>query len=209
MILVPRGAEYRAVMRADARSRDATPVLAVPAGGASVRALDGATADEFIILGLCGALDPELHVGDVVVCESASCAGETILFDEALTARLAELTNARRVGALTVERIVTARSERVQLYARSDASVAEMEGFHLARELAARGCAVAMVRVVSDEGSYDLPDIARAIGPDGSLRPLALLAAFARSPVNAVRFIGDARRGLSVLEKVTAELISR
>ena len=209
MILVPHGAEYHAVRRGCSGSAAASSILAVAAGSASVGALEGAAGTNFVILGLCGALDPALHVGDVVACESARLAsGESIDFDPAFTAHVAGLTGARNGRALTAERVVGARDARAKLHERHGAHIVEMEGFHLAQRLTSAGCTVAMVRVVSDDAAYDLPDIAGAIGADGRLRPWTLLRAFARAPRNATRFIADARRALARLESTTAKLIS-
>lgn len=209
MILVPRGPEYDAVRRGCAGTAAATSILSVPAGSAAASALEGAAGSSFVILGLCGALDPALHVGDVIACAGAIFGSESLAFDAALTAHVGEATGARRGGhALTLDRIVTARAERAALYRETGAAVVEMEGFHLAQRLAGQGCTVAMVRIVSDDASYDLPDISGAIDADGRLRPLALLAAFARAPQRALRFIGESRRALAALE-ATARSISR
>ncbi len=209
VILVPRGPEYDAVRRGCAGTAAATSILAVPAGSAAASALEGAAGSSFVILGLCGALDPSLRVGEVIACTSAIHAGESIAFDEASTAHVAEATGARLGPALTLDRIVTARAERAALYRETGAEVVEMEGFHLAQRLVRQGCPVAMVRIVSDDASYDLPDISGAIDADGRLRPFALLAAFARAPRSALRFIGESRRALAALERTTARLLSR
>jgi nucleoside phosphorylase len=209
MILVPNGPEHSAVRRGCSGSKASASVLAVPAGRASASALERASGSSFVILGLCGALDPALRVGEAVVCESVSSDGATIAFDAAFTAEIASATGARAGRALTVDHVVAGRGERAALFGSSGAAIVEMEGFYLARSLLERGCTVAMLRIVSDDASYDLPDIAGAVGADGTLRPLALLGAFVRAPRSAVRFIGDARRGLAALERTTRRLISR
>lgn len=172
-------------------------------------AIEGGVGEEVVIVGLCGSLDPALRVGEVVVCESVMREGVTTPCDPALTERLAERLRARRGRALTVDRVVTARDERARLYERSGASVVEMEGAYLVPQLVARDCKVTMVRIVSDDARRDLPDIADAIAPDGTLRPLVLARAFARAPLAALRFSLDARRALAVLSSTTAQLISR
>jgi nucleoside phosphorylase len=208
MILVPRGAEYLAVRRACSGSSLAASILAVPAGAASSSALEHASGTNFVIVGLCGALDPALRVGDAVVCDSVQMAEETIAFDPDFTAHVEGLVGGRRGRAVTVDRIVTSRAERAALFERTRAHIVEMEGAHLARRLLALGCSVAMVRIVSDDASYDLPDIARALDAGGSLRPLILIGALMRKPRSALRFISDARRALAVLGATTARLVS-
>jgi hypothetical protein len=209
VILVPRGPEYLAVRRACFGSSAAGSILAVPAGAASSRALERASGSTFVIVGLCGALDPILRVGDVVVCETVQNRHETISLDPVFTAHVAGLVAGRRARALTVDRVVTTKTERAALFEETGAHIVEMEGVHLARRLSEIGCTVAMVRVVSDDASYDLPDIADVLDGDGRMRPFALIGALVRTPRRALHFMLDARRALATLGSTTARLISR
>lgn len=205
-ILVPRGAEHRAVRRAVARAGGGVRVVAIPAGLAAGRDVPAA-GGRCAILGLCGALDPALRVQDVVVCASAAVDGERLAFDAALTAALAERLGGARVGpALTVDRVVTTRDERAALRRRDADAIVEMEGGRLIRPLGAGGTALAMVRVVSDGADYDLPDLSAAIGADGELRAVATALAFLRAPRRALRFIREVRRALGALERTAARL---
>lgn len=206
LLLVPRGPEHSAVARAATRSGSTARVVATPAGAAAARGL-GAESGRIVILGLCGALEPGLRVGDAVVCESAAF-GARYAFDEAFTHELAQHLGARVVRARTVDRVVTTRAERALLHG-GGAAVAEMEGAHLLAALAGRACTVAMLRVVSDAGEYDLPDLSAAIDDEGRLHPLRTALAMLRAPRAAVRFIRDARRGLAALERTAAALLAR
>jgi hypothetical protein len=209
VILVPRGVEYAAVRRGCSGACASPSILAVPPGRAAASVLDDLAGTHFVILGLGGALDPALRVGEVVACESVSHAGRSLEFDPGLTADLVAASGARRGRALTVDHVVTRRSEREALYRSSRAQIAEMEGFFLTQPLIEQGRTVAMVRVVSDDVRCDLPSIGAAIGPDGNLRLATLAAALVASPRRSWRFIVDVRRSLAVLQRTTARLISR
>ena len=114
----------------------------------------------------------------------------------------ATLPSATIVHGCTVNHVVTRATERVALAAAYNADVVDMEGTHVARALTARGRASLIVRVVSDDPSYDLPPIENAFTAAGAIRPLHLALAFAAQPRAAARFISDVRRSLHALGEV-------
>jgi hypothetical protein len=59
---------------------------------------------------------------------------------------------------------------------------------------------VAILRVISDDCSHDLPDIAGAIGPDGSLRADTLARSFLKRPIAALKFISGSLQALKTLD---------
>jgi hypothetical protein len=193
-IVVPRGAEADAV-------RGVIPHAAVVApGAASGASLPAFAAGETaLVLGLCGALS-QLSVGDVTIYARVRDTARRFELDARLVEALqSALPGASVVTACTTRRVITRVEAREALAQRFEAQVVDMEGTHLAAELAARGVRCAMVRVVSDDASHNLPPIENAIGPDGRLRPLYLALAFARAPRNAVRFVRDVRSALTTL----------
>jgi nucleoside phosphorylase len=110
------------------------------------------------------------------------------------------------VNGCTIDHVVTRATERAALAAAYNAEAVDMEGTHVARALAARGRASLIVRVVSDDPSFDLPPIEHAFSAEGTIRPLHLALAFVRQPQAAARFISDVRRSLSVLSGVAGVL---
>jgi nucleoside phosphorylase len=206
-ILVPRGAEASAVRRAGTQVR----IVATAAGAASshdVGALD--PREDVVVTGLCGALGT-LAAGTVVTYRSVrdgNDAAAAFACDATLTAALrAALPETVVVDACTAARVVTTRAERAALASRCAAEVVDMEGVHLARALQARGIRFAMVRVVSDDASRDLPALGEAIGADGSVNALRVAAAFVRRPRAAFAFVRDVRRALTTL-RATVRTIS-
>lgn len=202
-ILVPRGAEAAAVRRARSSAR----VVEVPAGAAAAAALPDFAPDEaVIVLGLCGALW-RLKTADVAIYGRVADAAHAFIPDPPLLDALtAALPGATVVNACTSKRIVTTAAARTALAERFNAAVVDMEGTHLAAALALRGVRFAMVRVVSDDASRDLPPIADAIDGQGRVRALRLAAAFARTPGAAFAFVRDVRRALAALT-VTARTV--
>ncbi len=105
-----------------------------------------------------------------------------------------------------MDHVVTTRAERRTLAERYDADVVDMEGAHLAAALAAQGVRFAMVRVVSDDASRDLPALQGAIRADGRVDGARIALAFARSPWGAFRFARDVRTALARLTAVARAL---
>ena len=202
-ILVPRGAEAAAVRRGAPAAR----IVDLPAGAAAASALPrfepGETA---VVLGLCGALR-RLEADDVAIYARVADGTRTSVLDRPLVEALAAaLPGALIVNACTAERVVTAAAARTTMARRFDADVADMEGTHLAAALGALGVRCAMVRVVSDDASRDLPPIGGAVDADGRVRPAAIALAFARAPGAAFAFVRNVRRALVTLTE-TARVI--
>jgi hypothetical protein len=201
---VPQGAEERAVRRAVPRAT----VVAIRAG-ASAANLPAALPDgQVVVLGLCGALR-DLRSGACVIYRDAVDDLGRYTFDAELLAELhAALPAATLVHACTIEHVVTRATERAALAAAYGADVVDMESTHLVRALALRGHSALVVRIVSDDAAFDLPPIEDAFAADGNIRPLHLARAFAAKPRAALRFIGNARRALTLLG-ITAALLSK
>ena len=109
-----------------------------------------AGGDAVVIAGLCGALDPTLRPGDLVVASEVRAEGETLL----CATDLAELLGAR-VGPVVSLDHVAGRDEKHAL-AETGAVAVDMESFWLAR--AAGGRPVAVVRAVVDTPDRRLLD---------------------------------------------------
>ena len=203
-ILVPRGAEADSVRRA----RPAARVVELPAGAACVSAL--AELDDHqtvVVMGLCGSLW-RLKTGDVGIYGRVVDATHAFDLDPGLIDELTRaLPHANVVNAFTAKRVITTVVARTVVAQRFNADVVDMEGTHLAAALSVRGVRFAMVRVVSDDASRDLPPIDDAIDANGRLQPMRLALAFARAPLAALAFVRDVRSSLGVLAE-TARAIN-
>ena len=218
IILVPRGAEYQAVMRGlDRRQRAAQScegetsirAIAIPAGRAVKLWLTKAFQKEFqecmsqvehpsptrfLVLGLCGGLNDRTRLGRVV------------LYDQPDQLNLAQQLKVQSVQGLTIDRVLCLAAEKKQLAQESKADVVDMESQWIVDYVQSFGGRVNVIRVVSDDGMGDLPDLSAAFDTSGDLRPLALALAFMRNPVAALRLIQGALIALRQLEEWVAEL---
>lgn len=226
-ILVPQGAEYKAVCRGLSRVKPPKPlVIAIPVGPKPLaRYLEQwkqtghglkEASPRVLIMGLCGSLSPHLAVGDVVLYQSCVYAanGSTPLW-KTCDGELATLlqhklkTQSSLVKALTSDRIIVSAQERRHLAQIYNTDVVDMEGFAALDLLSPAGIAVSMVRVVSDDVQHDLPNLTSAISSEGSLQPFPLAMGMIRQPIAATRLIRGAVRGLRVLQEVARQLFSQ
>ena len=110
-------------------------------------------ADRIVSVGFCGALDPALRIGDIVV------SGE---FPEELGASFVQ------GDVLSVDRVAITAGEKRQLRASTQAAVVEMESAEVARKARDWKLPFGCVRVVSDVANEDLPlDFNRYRDADG------------------------------------------
>lgn len=195
-LLVPRGAEAAAVRRAQP---DAAVVEFAP--GARSGELPPLPKDAYpVVLGLCGALGA-LRVGDAVLYRSVRDESATFACDETL----AQTLHVPLVDACTTDHVVTTRRERTMLAERYRADVVDMEGTFIAATLAGRHLPCAMLRVVSDDPTRDLPALERTI-VDGRVDGLRIALAFIRAPGAAYAFVRDVRRALGELSRLAARV---
>lgn len=195
---MPAGAEERAV-------RAAVPgatIVVLRAGAAAADLPASLTNGPPVVIGLCGALRA-LPVGSAAIYASVvDDRGELELDAQRAAAMRASLPNAALVRAYTAANVVTRVAVRTAIAREFGADAVDMEGTHVARTLVARGVPFAMVRVVSDDASRDLPPIENAFDDSGTLQPLHLAFAFARDPRGAVRFVRDVTHALRTLGEV-------
>ncbi len=221
-ILVPQGAEYRAVWRgckSGMADDGAGQVQVVPiAIGSSMihqqltRLLQTGTipqASQVIVMGLCGSLSPEYRVGDGVIYHTCVSGTSRLVCDPTLTATLknwlpSETCHLTPVTCHTSDRLLWSATEKQKLGEVTEAAVVDMEGSTILEVLGAAGLAVAMVRVVSDGVEQDLPDLTTAMGTDGSLRPGSLGLAMIRQPIAALHLIRSSLYSLRRLQAIAA-----
>jgi len=202
-LLVPQGAEHQAVARALPKG----PVYPVPAGAALgpalVTLLAGQSWRRVLLMGLCGSLEPSYGIGTVVryrACVDGT--GEQLACDEQSFLPAATPT----VLGFTSDQVVHLARDKRDYGLRYQAQVVDMEGLVALRILAQRGIGCAMVRVVSDDCTHDLPDLSGAFNAQGQLQPLPLALALLGSPRAGLRLIQGSLRALGVLERVAKRL---
>ncbi|QLE50073.1 phosphorylase [Nostoc sp. C057] len=215
-ILVPQGAEYKAVCRGLSGVTGSIPtVVAVPVGMKPL--LKYLHQGQFLvpksrvlIMGICGSLSDRYKVGDIVLYQDCVYQGKLLECDRTFTAQLHSYISQKvsLVKSLTSDRMIWSAAEKLHLGETLAADVVDMEGFTALEFFKVGGVAVAMLRVVSDDCQHDIPDLTSAINSDGSLNPFPLAMAMLRQPLAATRLIRGSLTALKVLEQVTNMLFS-
>jgi nucleoside phosphorylase len=171
--------------------------------------------DAALITGLAGSLVPWIAEGDLVIYEN--CLSDTddqtsITCSPALVESMNRSLGSRgflskRVTAISSPRIAQRDQDRERL-ARSGAAVVDMESFQVATCSAAAGVPVAVIRAISDSPGARMPDLNRALTPDGYFDRWMLVGSLVSSPLATARLFRASRRGLAALEQALETVLS-
>ena len=216
LIVVPQGAEFKAVMDGLNKSQDKSqskpilPVLAIPAGLA-VKAFLEQESDRFrgvtqvIVLGLCGALTDDAVVGQIG-CYETCCdrSGNQYQCDH-LNIEY-EFAN---WNAVTIDRVITKTTDKQLLNTETNCDVVDMESVWILKFMQQRGIRVSVVRVVSDGVVGDLPELSQIFDLNGALKPMALGRSFVMRPIAALRLIRGSILGLRQLTRCATMIQDR
>jgi hopanoid-associated phosphorylase len=165
-----------------------------------------------VSFGLCGALDPAIKVGDIVLAEAVSDGGDCFAADAGWLARIAAALPAARQGRFArADRPVASVAEKAELWnAGAGASAVDMESWVVARLAAAYRVPFAVVRGVSDGARRALPHAAQVgLGPDGRPAVGAVMASLRSNPwqIGAlIRTALEAEDGFHALERARQTL---
>lgn len=215
IILVPRGAEHSSIRRGLRNIGDLAPQI-IPIKLGAPEFLDSSPASKLsleflnklkgkiVLMGLAGSLSDRYRVGDGVIYQGCGLEkGNYWQCEPEITAEIAQLTGYSLVKGLTSDRLIS-RSEEKRRLGQGGYEVVDMEGARILAALA--GQKVTIVRVISDEVTQDLPDLAPAIDNQGQLLPLPLARQMLTRPVPAFHLIQGSLKGLSVLTQVVRKL---
>lgn len=215
-IIVPQGAEYKAVCRGlQQAGTNKIQTLAIPIGTKKIvqtlanysSKLD--RAKNIVIVGLCGSLSEQYSVGEAVLYRSCSnLDGGCLNLESELTTAIQKKLSVSLVNGITSDRIICQTVEKQAFSKTYSVNVVDMEGYDYIQEFQARNIQVAVMRVVSDGLTGDIPDLSKAIDPDGNLKSIPMATAFLKQPIAASRLIKGSLRGLNTLQKVTQQLHS-
>ena len=135
-------------------------------------------------VGLGGALDPALQVGDVVLADEVISPAGRWTTDPAWTQRLAvALPAARRAIEYASDAMILKATDKAVLRTGTGAATVDMESHVAAAFAAENGLPFAVVRVVSDAAGDNLPRAVTAgMKPDGGVNLLGVLASLAADP---------------------------
>jgi adenosylhomocysteine nucleosidase len=148
-----------------------------------------------VSFGLCGALAPELGVGQLAIATAVLTPEGKLPTDEALSQRLAgRLQGVARGLFAGSDVIVPDPTRKAALRERSGAIATDMESHVAARAAARAGVPFAVLRAISDRADEALPAAAQAgFRPDGSVDVAAVIAGLARRPAELPALLRTAR----------------
>jgi nucleoside phosphorylase len=160
--------------------------------------LDTALAERpagVVSFGLCGALAPDLDIGQLVLATAVLTPVGELAADEALSDRLAAPLGRIMRGLFVGSAVIVPDPLRKSALRQSSGAIATDMESHLAAQAAARaGVPFAVLRAVSDRADEALPAAAQAgFRPDGSVDVAAVIAALARRPSELPGLLRTAR----------------
>lgn len=176
-------------MKREARLVARPGVRAVAGGGRSdllearlKAALEG--VDAILSIGIGGALDPSLKVGDIVIATEVLRPRRRWETDAAWRAQVfARLPKARLGPVYGSDDMVLHALEKAKLRGRGGALMTDMESHVAAKIAAGRGLPLAVVRIVSDTAGVSLPAaVLQGLAADGGMNLMGVLGALARDP---------------------------
>ncbi|TPX28476.1 phosphorylase [Cylindrospermopsis raciborskii] len=219
IILVPQGAEHQVVCKGINGAHNAKiQVIGIPIGISSLKPFlknnyphwNPYLNRQVLLMGLCGSLHPDYGVGNIVLYET--CIYETnqvnqINCDVNLTKDIYKHLKdqaflVRGVKGITSDTVVSKSVEKGGLHRKFGVDVVDMEGFGFLEFFQGTGISTAILRVVSDDSTHNIPDLSKTINPNGSLEILPLLIALTQQPIAASHLISGSLRGLKQLEKL-------
>jgi hypothetical protein len=161
-----------------------------------------------LLLGVAGSLTDQYTVPSEMLCASIQTLDHH-RYDcdpQVLDWLRQHLPQAPVGHALSSDRIVTQVAEKQDLGSRYGCDLVEMEGAIVAQALEKKALQWAMLRVISDDLSRNIPDLSQALRPDGGLNALALAATFLQQPLAAAHFIQGSLQALSRLKTIAQQL---
>ena len=131
--------------------------------------------DRVLSFGTCGALNPNLVAGEIVV-GTAAAGPFPIMFDLTWTGRLVGQTRGTRVVVVKASATVTTAEQKAALFAESGADVVDLETCIAARFAYDKCIPFAMLRAVSDAANQDIPPAAlAALNSGGGINVMSVI----------------------------------
>lgn len=137
-----------------------------------------------ISIGIAGALDPALKVGDAVIASRVTASDEQWSADKGWRERLAvALPGVRQEAIAGADRMIIEPADKLALRQATGAACVDMESHVTAAVAQRRGLPFAVVRIISDASHRALPKAVQVgMKPDGGMDLAAVLRSLAGDP---------------------------
>lgn len=216
VVIVPQGAEAKAVTKAISQTTAKPRIVKIPIGSQNIRAtlerqkFWQAAPQKVLMLGLCGSLTDSCSIGEAVLYSSCQAIGNEQKLD--LTSELNFLIQQKlalsSVAGLTSDRVIGSVWEKQQFAATYNCQTIDMENYGYGRLLQQQQIQLSIIRIVSDDLAFDLPDLNSAISPTGEIKTLKMAATLLQNPFNSWRFIKNSLQALKQLETITKQIFN-
>lgn len=226
VIFVPQGAEYQAVCRGIKKLNPPHPlVIPIPLGINAVTdylnqkydQLFPTSREKVVLMGLAGSLSPHYRLGDTLLYHSCILEDKNnklfisvLQCNQALTDFLdAKLKpKVSLVKGLTTHEVIFNSLKKQNLGQLYQADVVDMESYAVLSVLQNTSIAVGVIRIISDDYNYNIPDISAAISDNGKLKYLTLAWQMLKQPLAAFRLVKGSLIALKVLETTVISICS-
>lgn len=215
-IIVPQGAEYRAVKKGLNKLKIQQPlIVSIPIGTNQItETLNNqkfwqSQPKRVLIMGLCGSLSSQYSVGDFVLYQNCAQLNQEISTERKLNKLIIQkLNNISLVSGVTSDRMIATINEKQQLTQKFAASVVDMESFAYVKLLQQHAIAVSILRVVSDDVKNNIPNLEPTINESGNIIPVAMTKAMLKQPIVSLKFIKNSLQSLQKLQQITTNLFT-
>jgi adenosylhomocysteine nucleosidase len=161
-------------------AREATKVL-----------LDHFSPLALISIGIAGAVDPRLGIGDLVIGQKLvvhDSPNTAVLSDEGLVKIASTACHNLSLKAytgdlITVGEVISTREKKREIFLQTNALAVEMESAFVGLEAAQRKCPFLVLRSISDTADYSFRVEVSEVTDNGELNPVKLLKYSLRHPI--------------------------
>ncbi len=215
-LIVPQGAEYQAVNKAISQTTADPTLIKIPIGSKNITStleqqkFWQGSPKKVLMLGLCGSLTNSFAIGEAVLhssCQSIN-SYQKLTFSSESNAVIQQKLSLKSIAGLTSDRVINSVQEKKQLAQQYNCDTVDMENYGYLELLQSHQIQLTIIRVISDDLTFDLPNLDSAIDSSGGINPLTMTATMLKNPLISLRFIRNSLNALKHLEKITYAIFS-
>lgn len=169
---------------------------------------------QILMMGLCGSLVPHHCVGDIVLydrCLNGRLGNDAPVLgcDSVYSSSLRQIlgNSVTNVTGIMCDRVIHEIATKKSLARQQSAQVVDMESYAALSVFKTYGMSAAILRVVSDDATRDLPDLNQAFDPEGNIRSWVLIRRFLAHPIGAYYLIKGSLSALKILKNLPLQIL--